>query len=563
MIGLNFRQATKTVWRLARKGNFVEIAQRAFTFIKLNLPEKQLRIDFEDAVVIMSPPHTLFHADNLVRAFRRHGIEAVVDSRQNQSSFNSHLYIVIAPQYFSALPPGQKRIIYQVEQLSNSRFATPKYFRDLENSYAIFEYSAWNFETLGKHGIAFPHVYFLPFSGNAEKYELNSKENDSKDPKAVLYGDFWSSERRKELLDLVDSRPDWFLVNNKFGSELQEALGLSNFVVNYHYFENAILETPRIYEALSLGHEVISETSTDLEEHASLRKIVHFIESSTNAEEFVAQVELVMASSQSTDKILVREALLESEKTFNYYFDRFLLALGLIDEVKFLEFNPISIQDQSTNCLSLKETFERRNYAQAHAPQDTFFVEGLRARPGWVGCALSYKAIAISALRNNAERICVFEDDVVLPLDFDKKIASIHSYLDSIRGEWDVYVGLIADLHPDVEVSRLDVYDGIEFVTLNKMTSMVFNIYNKRALELISSWGTDRRNVNRSTIDRFLESQANLKIVTSLDIEFGHRVSAASTLWSFENDAYVDLVQHSRARLKALVESYKYKKNKL
>lgn len=48
-------------------------------------------------------------------------------------------------------------------------------------------------------------------------------------------------------------------------------------VVNLHYYEGALLETTRIYECLSLGVPLVSETSVDRAEHAALDGAVRFV----------------------------------------------------------------------------------------------------------------------------------------------------------------------------------------------------------------------------------------------------------------------------------------------
>lgn len=49
-----------------------------------------------------------------------------------------------------------------------------------------------------------------------------------------------------------------------------------NRVLNIHYYENALLQTTRIYECLSLNKLVVSEQGSDQDEHTELDGIVDF-----------------------------------------------------------------------------------------------------------------------------------------------------------------------------------------------------------------------------------------------------------------------------------------------
>jgi hypothetical protein len=46
----------------------------------------------------------------------------------------------------------------------------------------------------------------------------------------------------------------------------------------------------------------------------------------------------------------------------------------------------------------------------------------------------------------------------------------------------------MADVHPNAKIISVDQAGGRTYVTLDKMTSTVFNIYNKSALQMISQW---------------------------------------------------------------------------
>lgn len=559
--GLKLDEALKTIWDLTKKGEYGEIFRRGKNFIRLQFPAKLLKQQDLDSIVILSPPHTLFQAENVLRALERHGKTAVVDSNPNQHSFPARLYIVIAPQYFSRLPPGQKRVVYQVEQVQHSAVFDASYKQILQESFCVLEYSKTNLAHLASHGLKYPHVFYVPFAGNSSTFQEIEGLTETRTKGPILYGDFWSSPRRRSLLETAQVDTNWTLINNSFGVELQESLAQCKFVVNYHYFRDANLEVPRIFEALSYGAKVISEESPDMQDY-EFNGVVEFITQTESPTSFIKQVENAMGVHSHVDSEKTLSVLIDSERKFFSYFDRFLFASGLISSEAYLSSNLPKLNPSGLNCLTLSETVERNTKAKSNAPAGTNFIEGIRHSPGWIGCGYSYKAIAMAAQSEGFDRITVYEDDVILPENFEEQYARINRFLDSIQGDWDVYVGLIADLHEDSKVQAVASFENHEFVTLNKMTSMVFNIYSKNCLDAMANWTANQADVIGGTIDRYLESVANLRVITSLDIIFGHRGDADSTLWNAGNFVYENLIRDSRKDLSALVKGFKESEKK-
>ena len=89
------------------------------------------------------------------------------------------------------------------------------------------------------------------------------------------------------------------------------------------------------------------------------------------------------------------------------------------------------------------------------------------------------------------------------------------------------------------------------FITIDKMTSNVFNIYSERAIRLISLWDPSNEDAETNTIDRYLEN-SSLKIVVTDPYIVGHREELHSTLWGFQNTQYVDMIAESERKLNAL-----------
>jgi hypothetical protein len=89
---------------------------------------------------------------------------------------------------------------------------------------------------------------------------------------------------------------------------------------------------------------------------------------------------------------------------------------------------------------------------------------------GWIGCGRWLVLFQLGAPRAQA-RLTVLEDDLLLPTDFEDKMGIVQKYLDVREGQWDVFAGLIACIHPDVKVLRVETFGGMRFMTIDKMTS--------------------------------------------------------------------------------------------
>src|SRR5690606_35856504 len=133
--------------------------------------------------------------------------------------------------------------------------------------------------------------------------------------------------------------------------------------------------------------------------------------------------------------------------------------------------------------LSLPETIERRKMIAATLPQNCVLFDGVRHSFGWIGCGASFNALARYALADGRKRLTVMEDDAILPAEWENALGDIHHYLDNRKSDWDIFSGLMADINSAAKVLSVETVGGRTYVTLNTMTSMVFNIYNERALQ--------------------------------------------------------------------------------
>lgn len=538
---------TKNTMRYIQRGDFVGLMQRIVGERKNTSLVHDFLTD-NVTVGIISTPHTFFLATAIQRVLTRAGLSSQIISDCDVSEFSAKLYIVICAQMFNNLPPGERRIVFQMEQTVSERWFDNRYISILENSLAVFDYSAANLEYLASRGLVYPHVFHVPLGANVETDHSSIAASLQAVPKTIdvlFYGDP-HSERRQKFLTHLKSIFNVVVVGNLFGYELRQKIASAKVVINIHYYENALLESTRIFECLSLGAHVISETAADVADYPGLDAAVDFVPVGDIAvmAERVAHAlnKLPLEFSSATCTYLH-----QTQNRFQFMLLRGLLALDVISYSNFLASTTYPMHE--IMALSLPETLNRRMAWLANSLPGSQVFDGLRARPGWIGCALSYKYICTKALEQGLNRILVCEDDAEWPADYEYFYNIIDKFLIKNEGKWDIFVGIISNLHADAEVIEVEEYDGLTFVTLDKMTSMVFNIYSPKAMRLIANWNDTWKDDQLNTIDRYLESVPGLRVVTLLEPLFGHREDQSSTLWGFQNTQYNSLIDESRALL--------------
>ena len=545
-LGKGFAYLARGDWQgLFQRLKAIRRERRQFAMMRERLEAKR-----SPRFGIMTPPHTRFLADQIAQRLRHHGWEAEVMG-ETRGSLDADLYFVLGAQTFKNLPPGERRIVFQLEQGVSSRWFTPAYIELLNHSFAVLDYNLHNIEFLAGHGIQYPHVFYLPVGGSTA---FSEDLDRSPAVDVIFYGDSFSSPRRRALLDVLQQHFKVDVVNDLFGPALYERIRRARVAINLHYYENALLETPRIHECLSLGVPVVSECASNQNEFPHLGSVVRFFETG-NAESMVQAVHEMLASPPGSKAI---HACLEaSERQFQFLLDRFLIALGLLNTERVPQLTlPLESGDDMV-ALSLPETVRRRRAFLAERPENCAVFDGLRKTPGWIGCGLSYQILALHGLRHQLPSLTVMEDDVVLPSDFAPRYAHIKSYLEARAGQWDVFAGLIAALHQDARVLQVDEVDGVCFVTLDRMTSMVFNIYSPRLMNVLARWDSSNLDATSNTIDRFIENQLDLRVVVTLPFFVGHREDMHSTLWGFKNTQYADMISESERALRERVDAFR------
>jgi GR25 family glycosyltransferase involved in LPS biosynthesis len=555
----------KTVCGLMVRGQFSELKSSLRRVVKntADAPVPLTHIDTQH-VVILASRHTLYVAHRVQKSLTDIGLGVTIIHAYSPAADSGQMHIVICPQMFPELP--QNFVAFQMEQSINPRWFTAEYFAILERAIAVFDYSLTNIEFLLQHGVPYQKLFYMPVSSYDRYAEHLSQTGynlqpapDEQPVDVLFYGDP-NCERRQNYLRQLSQRFNVHIASEVFGQDLTRLVQRAKLIVNIHYYEDALLETTRLYETLSLGTPIVSETSSDIQHHSNLANVIDF-----------APVGDIDAMAEKIERLLAdnnfyarrRQDIADftcSDTQFDTYFKRYLLANDLIDfqvyknSVDFIPHNEVDIPKL---CLSLTETPVRKQAFLSKPTHGFQVIEGVRHRIGWIGCGMSYKYMLSTLADRKTEMAMICEDDVLFPEDFDIQLEKVVGHLRSTEWDWHVFAGIIAHLHDDTSILAVKEIDGIEYVYINRMTSMVMNIYSRRGIELISQWDEKNTDAQNNTIDRYLESAPGLTVVTTLPFMVGYAEDQYSTLWGFVNTQYTDMIRSSERLLAEKVKAFK------
>ncbi len=509
------------------------------------------RIKSCNRIDIVAIKHTAFVAELLKGILESAGIVCNIHLSE-PSVYEDIPYIMICPQNFKRFP--QAYIAFQMEQTINPRWLTDSYIEILHNAYAVFDYSMANIEYFSSDPVLSPKLYYLPIdvcSALLGENTENEKEYD-----VLFYGDPYI-ERRQNILAKIGEKFNLKILSDTFGEELYSEMRKAKIIINAHYYENALLETTRLYEALSRTDSlIISEKCTDKTEDERLSGIIDFTEIG-DTEQLLSRIEYWLTHEDERKRKAAENlaALKCRANAAKFYLYRFLLANDAVTFEDFYnECGDYITFDNTRICLSLPECISRREAFTADNKYGFSFFPGLKHKLGWVGCGMSYKFILKKAKEQGLERILVCEDDVYFPPEFSEKFEKVLTFLDK-NDDWNVFSGIMADVGR-VKILKYENQNDTDFVYLDKMISMVFNLYDKSVFDLVAAWDEQNRDVTVNAIDRFLEDK-KLRIVTTCPFLVGHKEDLNSTIWGQQNTIYTSLIADSSKKLAEMTEAYK------
>jgi hypothetical protein len=477
-----------------------------------------------------------------------------------QMDFSDDVYIVMCPQIFPKLPVASRRIVYQMEQPSSgSRWFTKKYINILQNSRAVLDFSVFNMEFLRDTLEDYSRVSYLPAHSNSR----SSDTTFNKTFDILFYGSYKSSPRRLRMINAIRNAfgPElrFEVVNEIYGKEMMGLIERTHLVVNIHYYEgNSTLE-PRVVEALSLGIPVLSEYAP-LDDYPDLDncRYVRFF----NEETLISSIKSFRGYLK-TNEAKVKDGAVSCAQAgrnrFSFYFERFLLKERFITSKDLKSNIPFELQNKSMVLLTIPEMSRKSQFFSNHrnpfAPESWQLYAGYISVARWFGCALSYSRLSKHALRIGVHILVVAEDDSIFPISAMSTLNHVYSFLDTLQ-HWDIFNGLIADFPSTGRVIDVHFYKGLTFVTLDQMTSTVFSIFNRHMLEILADYEVNATlSIYNNTVDRYINSFKDLKIITTIPFLFEHDESMTSTLWvrkwdkRTNRELYHDLITESQRRI--------------
>lgn len=211
------------------------------------------------------------------------------------------------------------------------------------------------------------------------------------------------------------------------------------------------------------------------------------------------------------------------------------------------------VRNNDCICISLPEYQVRRDAFQADVAPTFKFFNGLRMLPAWKGCAWSYKVIATKALQSGAHRLTICEDDASFGPDFSRYYAAINRYLDRTR--WDVFNGVMTRVSGRADIMLQKPMGDARIIHTSHMMGMVFNVYNRTALEWMADWNPDDGSAETNTIDEWLNAMPGLRVVSAVPFVAGHREDLHSTIFGFKNIRYSGMINATEQKILSQLES--------
>ncbi len=495
-------------------------------------------------VCLVSTQHTAFIAEAVSMALAETRLQ-VSHVTEMPRDFIHDLYIVIAAQMFDCMPPPERCFLFQMEQVRASRWVDTAYLERMRPCLGILDYAFDNITALIERGLPLKQLFYVPIQPIAMPKVLSQK----RDIDVLFYG-AQGSARRDRYLAALSKRVNIRVENNLFGAHMADLISRAKVVVNIHYFENALLETTRLSEALSHGAFVVSEQSADQAHQTDFDGLVDFV-APNDVESFVRQVEKRLQEWTCPPVVRPREDV----GSMKFLLLRALHGCGVLSFEEFSKATETTDLPSDSLVLGLPEEAPRRLSAQQNRLPGFAAFPALRHVDGWKGCAQSYKYMASKAKNADIPQLKICEDDAVFAPGTAKRLAVIAEYLDQQNSSWDVFSGILTDLSEDAKISAVIPYDSEKFVHLNSVIGMVFGIYNRSAIETLATFEFGGADTRYHTIDRYLESKKPRCITTVPAIAMQGN-DFESTLWPAHNKDMTNMISASLSRLEKKVKAF-------
>lgn len=230
-------------------------------------------------IYIISTEYTILFAQKLRDYLKFNKIHCVIytniyNSLIIKAQNNKNLYllfigtIMLLNKKINYLPPN-KYIIYQIEQLNQNKHYYNKLNKEILHlmltSYAIYDYSIVNLDYYPAFLRPIVQVFIPYIPYNLEKLEILKTTLREDNKKNILFIGTLNKRRTKILNNLknhiISQNLDYNLLifQKLFNNELKELLKSCLYVLNLHYYDNAILEVFRFEDVIPYNVKILSE----------------------------------------------------------------------------------------------------------------------------------------------------------------------------------------------------------------------------------------------------------------------------------------------------------------
>lgn len=512
--------------------------------------KKQL-LPHEVSFGILTAHEYLYIAEQIADRLTYHGFACKIIIGET-SNFQYDFYYVINPLDFNKLPPSNKLIVYQLKDLHKVTPINNNYKTILQNSLYIADFSIRNVKILQDIGIQRQKIIFLPILTAALSHHENEIQQKKYD--IIIIGNI--SSAYSATIQSIKDKFQVYIISKQHVINKRELIKSAKIAVILDDGSELSSTLCTICECLSHGLEVICEETIDLSDYSILSNSV--VKFSKNLFDAVCSTYQEL---QSKD-IIIKESKNSMNNIYsNFMFDRAMLAMNFLPSSYIKKITPPISEKQNIICISLPETYQRRASFLTIKPKNCVVYDGIIKSPGWVGCGLSFQSLAHYALNNYLDYLTVMEDDVLPHTNFEDQYSTIIEYLSLHKGNWDVFCGIMASINSNAKILNVENHKGITFITLDKMLSGVFNIYSKRALQILTQWQPENDDHENGQIDKFLGEQENLKVITTIPFIVQHREDSQSTIWGFKNSYYKQWIERCERTLSAMAEEFCKKNN--
>ena len=444
-------------------------------------------------------------------------------------------------------------IYYQVEQTNYKQFNVSC----INNSTIIWDFSIKNYEKYNSSE-NFKKLFYMPIPFY---YEDDTNIINDKYGEYDIFFYEGCNRRREFILNKLKEKYNKIKIGFGIcGEERDNYIKSSKIIINLHYYTDAAVETTRFNEVLQYNKLIISETSPHEYDYYNRNIYKEFVEFVDVIDRDISKICNLIDMYLNNEELYnnkiryIKENKYKLRDISEYFLKRNLLSIIEPSEINI----DYTLNSNTIYCLHLPET---PNRYKAFTEQPNYDIikynieiyPAIKYSPGWKGCGFSYINLIYNAKTCNLKQITICEDDCCFNNDFKNKYNIILEFLQKLN-TWDIFVGVIAALPKDTILYNVYSYKNITFIEINKMHSMVFNIYNNTCFDKILEWSI-KSDTDVNQIDQYIK-RCGFRIIVPVPFEFSC-LNIESTLWHRNLfDAYNIMFETSNNVIKNLIKIY-------